>query len=465
MDKKWFVLIIILLGVSGVAVYSAIWFSLPSSLPLSSQHNITCAQWGIAFDSSSVNRIYTNPESILENPAYFWQEDAAYGLVALAPWYRESEIPPSGWIRDIEMVQSVPSQNRGTERAMAGSVEIMGHADLYCGNALPVITSVLPQDADLETTVYLTTYNDPEAFAFRSNIVMDTGSRSHFGKTSKFFNILSHEIFHVGYFNHQPFQTELWPEDYTLHVVLVTLQNDGIAVFLQKDLSDLYPAPMEIDLLLLESKVAVRYLMTRVNHLLQDVDTLDEDESMAHAFSGLNQRALYVVGAHMARTIDEKLGREALAETVSRGPRSFIRVYNSVAEEGMDVHEIEDPVLLVPFQVLRKSAVEKDYVELERVLGGLREEGNMNSGGIEFEHLMSTGLVLQSQEQHDLAIEVFGLMVLLFPDHPSSHIYLGDVYAEMGWVKEAQEAYRRAQELDSRYSSVVPDFVYSNSSD
>lgn len=456
--KKWLIPGFILLVILGFAIYAAIWISIPSKLPSSTFVNATCAQWGVGFDSTSVSRIYDDPESILDDPKSFWEEDSAYSLVSLSPWYRDGSIPPSGWERKIEKVHAIPLQDRDEEPAFARSVEIMEYADSYCGNALSVITSVLPHEADLGMTFYLSAFNSPEAFAFRSNIVMNTGSKSYFGKTSKFFSLLAHETFHVGYFNQQPHQTEVWPDSYSLHVILVTLQNDGIAVFLQQELYPLYSAPAEIELLLLDSKIAVKYLMGRVNHLLQDAGTLDENESMEQAFSGLNQPALYVVGAYMARTIDEALGREALAQTVSTGPRSFIRTYNSVAEEGMKIYEVEVSKDLSPIQALRKVAVEEDYVEIEMILGVIREEGISNPGGITFEHLMSTGLVLQSQDRHDLTLEVFELLVSLFPDHPFSHVYLGDAYVEIGEIEQAQEAYRKAVELDARFSGVVSVF-------
>jgi hypothetical protein len=457
--KKWLLTGFFLVVFLSIVIFIAIWISIPSDLPTSKADNTTCAQRGIAFDAVSVNRIYDDPEYILEDPASFWEVDSAYSLVALAPHYREGPIPPSGWERQIEKVLTIPIQDRNEEPTFARSVEIMEHADHYCGNVIPVIESVLPNDVDIGTTVYLSAFNDPEFFAFRSNILMTAGSPSYFGKTSKFFNILSHEIFHVGYFNYQPHQTEVWSDNYPLHVILVTLQNDGIAVFLQHELYPLYPAPAEIELLLLDSKIAVKVLMGRVNHLLQDAATLDEGVVMEQAFSGLNQRALYVVGAYMAGTIDEKLGREALAETVSIGPRYFIRIYNSVAEEGMKIHELEEPIDLSPMQALRKAAIEEDDVILEKVLATIREEGISKPSGAAFEHLQSTVLVLQSQDRLDSALEIFGLLVSLFPDHALSHVYLGDAYVEMGEMALAQEAYREAIKLDSRFSSVVPDFA------
>jgi tetratricopeptide (TPR) repeat protein len=454
MKKGRIVLSVALLVIAGIAIYFAVWRSLPSKLPNTALGELNCDQWGIGFDSTSVDRIYQNPGSIIEDPLTFWKEDPAYQLVALSPWYREGKYPPAEWVEDIERVQSLSTEKRKDDPPKARSQEILDYQDIYCSNAIPVITSVLPEETSLDTKVYLSAFNDPEGFAYRSAIVMNVGSKSYFGKTSKFFNILSHEIFHIGYFNHQPHQSEVWPDNYPLHVILVTLQNDGIAVYLQSELHDLYAAPLEIELMLLESDLAVKFFMSRVNNLLKTSNSLDEAESMVQAFSGLNQTALYVVGATMAQAIEEELGIEALVGTVSEGPRSFIQVYNSVADEGMKIQEIEDSEDLTPIQNLRKAAVDEDYGMIERIMVSLQEDGISNPGGIEFESIMSTGLVLQSQDKLDLSNAVFELLVEIFPDYPSSYIYLGDSYAGIGEIENAKDAYRKASELDSRYSTI-----------
>jgi hypothetical protein len=48
---------------------------------------------------------------------------------------------------------------------------------------------------------------------------------------------------------------------------------------------------------------------------------------------GTTDRAFYVVGCYMAEIIDEKLGRDVLVETISKGPKSFLNTYNSLVEE------------------------------------------------------------------------------------------------------------------------------------
>lgn len=453
--KKWLISAIVLLIVLVAASLIAIWISLPSELPTETEDEDVCSQNGIKFDRSSVTKMYQNPGAILEDPIPFWTEDLAYQLVAMAPIYRGKSIPPDGWVENIETILALSEQEREGEKPFARSIDIIKHADTFCQNALPVILSVLPDDADLSTTVHLAAFSDPPYFAFRSNIVMNTDVRSYFGKTSKFFSLLGHEMFHIGYFDFQPYQTEVWSDFYPAKVLLTTLQNDGIAVYTQYLLSSFYPAPAEIELLLLENNLALSILMNRVNELLQETTLLSEHEIMSKAFSGINQRALYVVGAYMARTIDENLGRDVLVETVSKGPRSFVTTYNAVAEDGKRVYEIPAPVELSALQALRQAAIQRNWDVLADAINEIRTVGIENPGGETFEHLTSTGSLLLKNGQSSLAEEVFQLMVSLFPDHPYSYLYLGDAYTQMGSLEKAQDAYLRALEIDPR---VAPAF-------
>jgi hypothetical protein len=453
--KKWLVPAIVLLVVLVAAVLIAIWISLPSELPIATEDEDICVQYEIKFDRSSVTKMYQNPGSILEDPNLFWAEDLAYQLVAMAPWYRGKSIPPDGWVQNIESILALSDHEREGDKPFTRSIEIIDHADTFCQNALPVIRSLLPEDADLSTTVYLSAFNDPPYFALHSNVVMNTDVSSYFGKTSIFFSLLSHEIFHIGYFDFQPYQTEVWSDFYPTKVFLTTLQNDGLAVYTEYLLSSEYPAPTKPELLLLSSKLAVNILINRVNDLLQETDVLSEEEIMNKAFSGINQRALYVVGAHMARTIDEALGRDVLVETVGKGPRSFIATYNTVAEDGRRIYEIPEPEELSMIQVLRQAAINGDMDTLSDTINEIYTTGIENPGGETFEHLTSTGLLLLKNGQPGLAVDVFQLMVSLFPDHPYSYLYLGDAYTQKGDLDEAQQAYLRVQEIDPRVAPAV----------
>jgi len=448
------VLIVVLVGLASAALFVR-WVSLPSELPEPTAETGACARYGISFDSSSVEAIFTRPEEIVGDPAAFWAADPAYGRVAQAPIYRGADTPPEGWEREIEKVERMPADERLEHAAYLRSQEIMAHRETFCAQALPLLRSLLPERADLSSTVYLSAFNNPGCFAYRSDVVMITDSAVWLNKTSAFFNILGHELFHIGYFNHQPFQTEAWPESYPLRVILTTLQNDGLAVYAQHELAATYAMPLEIDQMLLDSGPAVSLLIGRVNRLLDQADTLPEAEAMAAAYDGANRTALYVVGAHMARTIDRELGRGALADTVAAGPRSFIRAYNRLADEGQRIRQIEDPAELSPSQVLRLAAVREDDGLVREALGRIERQPPAEPGGAVFDDLMNAGFVLGTR-QPELALRAFELLVALFPDHPFSHLNLAEACGRLGDSACQEEGYAQAVALDPRLAALIP---------
>ena len=55
---------------------------------------------------------------------------------------------------------------------------------------------------------------------------------------------------------------------------------------------------------------------------------------------GVLERCFYVLGFRMSSAIDEELGRDAFKECVIKGPRDFIRTYNSLADDGRRVVDL-----------------------------------------------------------------------------------------------------------------------------
>jgi tetratricopeptide (TPR) repeat protein len=207
--------------------------------------------------------------------------------------------------------------------------------------------------------------------------------------------------------------------------------------------------------MLLDSGPAVSLLIDRVNRLLDQATIIPEEQAMAAAFQGINGRALYVVGAHMARTIDRELGREALVATVAAGPRSFIRAYNSVADESQRIREIREPDELSASQALRLAAVEDEFGLVEDTLGQIEREHPAEPGGALFDDLMSAGLVLLEKGQSELGVRTFELLVALFPDHPFSHLNLAEACGGQGDTDCERESYAQAIQLDSRLAALV----------
>ena len=113
--------------------------------------------------------------------------------------------------------------------------------------------------------------------------------------------------------------------------MLDALQNEGMATYVGYEAASLFPAPDEVDYRLLENPKDVARLLREVNDLFARVGTVSVEELHRLAWQkGVTDRGYYVVGAVMAQTIDSRLGRAALIGTLSQGPLSFVRTYNSL---------------------------------------------------------------------------------------------------------------------------------------
>jgi hypothetical protein len=116
------------------------------------------------------------------------------------------------------------------------------------------------------------------------------------------------------------------------------LQNEGLSTYVGYKALPIFPAPGEKDYHLLESPTEVTRLLNELNVLFDAVGTVSSEElRRAHWKTGIDGRAYYIVGAHMAGVIEDALGREALLQTITQGPRSFIERYNSLVQEDMTV--------------------------------------------------------------------------------------------------------------------------------
>jgi hypothetical protein len=70
-----------------------------------------------------------------------------------------------------------------------------------------------------------------------------------------------------------------------------------------------------------------------MRQLIEDVKQKPVDEVQDSAIQiGITERAYYVTGAHMAQTIEERLGKGAIVESVNTGPRHFVEIYNSIVD-------------------------------------------------------------------------------------------------------------------------------------
>jgi len=315
-------------------------FLLLCSFPLAAQPPARAAgtnspRWAsahVVFDASSIEHIFLRPEDILANPERFWKEDGACRLAKRWHEMNNIPIPLDEWRVNLERIVSIPASERSSHPAFALGKALAGSHAEFMKQALPHVCSYLPDgDVTLDTTVYFTAFIRARSFMTNDNIVINIMAPYWQGDRQHLLNGILHEVFHIGYGRNPTSQTLARQNDDPFYSMLRPLQNEGMATYVAYQAVAMYPAAGEKDYQLLANPADVIELRNRLNGFFMQAASLHADERQKRSWDiGVMQRAYYIVGADMARTIDGKSGRKALIDTITKGPRSFVATYNAL---------------------------------------------------------------------------------------------------------------------------------------
>jgi tetratricopeptide (TPR) repeat protein len=353
------------------------------------------------------------------------------------------------WKARIQGYADLSLDERKRTSAMLTARRLLEQRDVFLRKALPHIRSFLPDSpAGITTTIFFTAETYPRAIGVGDNVVVDITNDYWQGSDSTLLNTVVHELFHVGYGWNICAQTDTPMANAALYAHLSTLQNEGLATYVAYKAQHLFPAPADQDYVLLDNHSTVGRARKLVNRLFSQAESFSAEKLRNEGWRiGVEQRAFYVLGAHMARSIDEKLGREALAETIARGPLSFVNAYNSLAHDDMRIVGFESPDRPSWPQQLRLAAAQRDYKGLQRLLETSAQQSSDAALGAE-DSFICAGRLLLRQGQYDLAIRVLELTTRVFPDCSAGHYFLGEACSKKGDTDRAIACYRRSIELE-----------------
>jgi hypothetical protein len=280
-----------------------------------------------------------HPEEVLAYPDSFWACDSAYQLVKL--WHQRISFPIpmeqwKGWVQSFKNI-SFEERERNTQLVAAKSM--MSKEKEFNEKAIPYICSFLPKDCpDISTTIYFTTAIMASGFQLGNSIVI-------YGANADKDNMLIHELFHQGFDKCQPKRLESSSRDSVIYGIYGGLQNEGMATYVgYKGLKEFPHNRTDVlkdDYKLFENHDELNALFNKMNELSKKALTLGEKELKDALWQvGSTDRAYYVIGCCMAKTIDEKLGRDALIGTISKGPQSFLLAYNSLVDKKLLVFDL-----------------------------------------------------------------------------------------------------------------------------
>ena len=397
------------------------------------------SRFQVDFDGSSVEKVILEPEAILKDISGFWQSDRAYGMVKKWHDYERLEVDLVRWEEKLKEYASVPKADRENSPYLKMVRAICNEESSFIEQAVPFLLSFLPKSTPpIRTTAFFVEETRTGGFIQDDHVVVDVTRQSDRGVTP-LLNTLIHELFHVGYAYNRLRRTEYQLDNIRLLRMVDLLQNEGMATYAGFLADESYPAlGIKKSYKKLRDIKAVRQLIQALNHLFTSALSI-EDKAFykLQGEIGYDQNAYYIVGAHMAKTIDDKLGRLALVETVSMGPRSFIATYNKLVPLKERVVEFPIPSKLPAAHFLKQAYIHNNREEVVRLSQEIRDQGERLEKANEA-ILNMTGYYLIKEHRLSEAVEVLALAAECFPSSANAFDSLGEAYRLVGNHEEAE---------------------------
>ncbi len=200
------------------------------------------------------------------------------------------------------------------------------------GEAFNELTKYIPPDLDIECKLYGELGYDI-GIASDGDAYLNLG-HSQFVDKRELIYFAMHELHHVAYLHYQPmfFLSGLETLEDLKHVVMYCTHVEGLAVFAPYDKRKREEKFNHTDYRLYNEPDKLRWILDDYHAIWDKLNNqaarrvTEEDFGIIERLSG--ERLWYVTGLHMAKTIDERLGRDALTRTMEDGPESFFRLYD-----------------------------------------------------------------------------------------------------------------------------------------
>jgi hypothetical protein len=280
-----------------------------------------------------------HPEEVLADPDAFWTSDSAYKLVK--QWHQNISfpLPMEQWNKWMQDLKDTPVNEREKNPQLVAAQTTIRKEKEFNERAIPYLYSFLPKDCpQITTTIYFTTAIMASGFQMGINIVV-------YGAHADKDNLFIHELFHLGFDQYKQKRLCADHQDSLISQIYHNLQNEGMATYAGYKALTEFPHTrtdmLKDDYKMFENMEDVKSLLNTMNNLLEKSFTLTEKELNDSLWqAGSVDRAFYVVGCFMSKTIDDKLGRNTLVETITQKPVYFVQTYNSLVDENMRVFDL-----------------------------------------------------------------------------------------------------------------------------
>jgi len=297
----------------------------------------------IRFENSSLEEIVLHPDSVLADPDAFWANDSAYQLYKL--WHQFVSIPidMDKWKERMRPLVNTPIKERNKNSQLMLSRNMLKKEKEFNEKAIPFLYSFLPKNCPpINPTIYFTTAILTSGFQMENDVVI-------YGENADKENLFIHELFHRCQRACSTISGKNESKDTELDQIYFFLWIEGTATYVGYKALEEFPSvdPLtQNDYKLFEDSLNISRLREKLNEVLKKAPSLVGTETGQEELRnnlmqvGGMDRAFYIVGCYMAATIDEKLGRDALKETLINGPQYYLQKYNSLVDEKLKVFDL-----------------------------------------------------------------------------------------------------------------------------
>ncbi len=298
----------------------------------------------VIIDISSIQHIYLKTKRVLQDTAAFWETDSALKAIKRFRENQKKPVPDPKWEKNISQIAQLSKKKRKNHPHLRMAQEVAEKVDYFHSTAIPYVSNFLPNadTMDFTLTVYLTVYTGAYRFMMNNDLYIDVAHERWNGSSQNILNNLVMVVFDLGFLECRGTRTEK-PLDQKLYTLLEYLQSRGISTYVGHNVQDKFPADDVEDYNLLESESNITRLRNELNNLFSEAKTMADKDLWKKAVEiGVRGYAYPVVGAHMPKTIKQKLGLDALKDTITQGPLSFLKTYNRLVDDDKKIHDFSD---------------------------------------------------------------------------------------------------------------------------
>lgn len=289
----------------------------------------------VRFDPSGAQMIIRWAQSNSADAPTAWRQARAYVLTR--EWAKWSGQPDPDKVIEHLLAEIIRAKSENPDKRFMSAAhklmtEVTEKHQIFLTQAIPHLREYLPIGTPIRGEVLFAVFITPYAFSWGDgSIVINVTAAFWKWDSRKVLNLLVHELYHNGFGIHNSGSSpeEARTASDLVRNILWQTQNEGMATYVAYQAR---AADLEVEdyrLLDTPTEVATRFEMLR--EFLSNGASADESklkELKARLWEvGTEKRCFYVVGAHMAKSIEDSLGREALIKTIKNGPRSFFNAY------------------------------------------------------------------------------------------------------------------------------------------